>query len=171
MIAQVVKELSSFCGSRMYIIVLARTCHSTRSSHDLIQPISFFLKIHLNISFWVAPYFRRSVPGFPSRRPGFEPRSSHMGFVTDKVAFEQVLPVRFGFFCQFSFHWLLHIHYHHLSSGTGTVGQTVTDVLSLTPPQVRSILWTTLTYLLTYGAETFLRSCQLCSHSGNSQQY
>jgi hypothetical protein len=25
-------------------------------------------------------------------------------------------------------------------------------------------------YLLTYGAEPFLRSCQLCSHSGNSQQ-
>jgi hypothetical protein len=25
-----------------------------------------------------------------------------------------------------------------------------------------------LTYLLTYGAEPFLRSCQLCSHSGNS---
>jgi hypothetical protein len=28
-----------------------------------------------------------------------------------------------------------------------------------------------LTYLLMYGAETFLRSCQLCSHSGNSQQF
>jgi hypothetical protein len=27
-----------------------------------------------------------------------------------------------------------------------------------------------LTYLLTYGAEPFLRSCQLCSHSENSQQ-
>jgi hypothetical protein len=28
-----------------------------------------------------------------------------------------------------------------------------------------------LTYLLMYGAEHFLRSCQLCSHSGNSQQF
>jgi hypothetical protein len=28
-----------------------------------------------------------------------------------------------------------------------------------------------LTYLLTYGAEPFLRSCQLCSHSENSQQF
>jgi hypothetical protein len=28
-----------------------------------------------------------------------------------------------------------------------------------------------LTYLLMYGAETFLKSCQLCSHSGNSQQF
>jgi hypothetical protein len=27
------------------------------------------------------------------------------------------------------------------------------------------------TYLLTYGAEPFLRSCQLCSHSENSQQF
>jgi hypothetical protein len=28
-----------------------------------------------------------------------------------------------------------------------------------------------LTYLLMYGAETFLRSCQLCRHSGNSQRF
>jgi hypothetical protein len=28
-----------------------------------------------------------------------------------------------------------------------------------------------LTYVLMYGAEPFLRSCQLCSHSGNSQQF
>jgi hypothetical protein len=28
-----------------------------------------------------------------------------------------------------------------------------------------------LTYLLMYGAEPFLRSCQLCSHSGNSLQF
>jgi hypothetical protein len=27
------------------------------------------------------------------------------------------------------------------------------------------------TYLLTYGAEPFPRSCQLCSHPGNSQQF
>jgi hypothetical protein len=27
------------------------------------------------------------------------------------------------------------------------------------------------TYLFTYGAEPFLRSCQLCSHSQNSQQF
>jgi hypothetical protein len=26
-------------------------------------------------------------------------------------------------------------------------------------------------YLLTFGAEPFLRNCQLCSHSGNSQQF
>jgi hypothetical protein len=28
-----------------------------------------------------------------------------------------------------------------------------------------------LTYLLTYGAEPYLRSCQLCSHSRNSQNF
>jgi hypothetical protein len=28
-----------------------------------------------------------------------------------------------------------------------------------------------LAYLLMYGAEPFLRSCQLCSHSGKSQQF
>jgi hypothetical protein len=28
-----------------------------------------------------------------------------------------------------------------------------------------------ITYLLMYGAQPFLRSCQLCSHSGNSQQF
>jgi hypothetical protein len=30
------------------------------------------------------------VAGFPSRRPGFEPRSGHVGFVVDKVALGQV---------------------------------------------------------------------------------
>jgi hypothetical protein len=28
-----------------------------------------------------------------------------------------------------------------------------------------------LNYLLTYGVEPFLRSCQMCSHSENSQQF
>jgi hypothetical protein len=31
--------------------------------------------------------------------------------------------------------------------------------------------WTVLTYLLTHGAERFLRSCQLCSHSRKSQRF
>jgi hypothetical protein len=52
------------------------------------------------------------------------------------VALGQVLSEYFDFFCQFSFHRLLHIH--HPSSGAGTMGQIVADVpsgLSLTPPQ------------------------------------
>jgi hypothetical protein len=36
------------------------------------------------------PYLRRLVPGFPPRRPGFEPRLDHVGFVVDKVAVGQV---------------------------------------------------------------------------------
>jgi hypothetical protein len=36
------------------------------------------------------PHFRRLVAGFPPLRPGFEPRSGHVGFVVDKVALEQV---------------------------------------------------------------------------------
>jgi hypothetical protein len=80
---------------------------------------------------------RRLVAGFPPRRPGFEPGSGHVGFVVDKVALEEVFSEYFGFPCQFSFHPLLHIHYH-LSSGAGTTGQLAADVpsgLSLTPTQ------------------------------------
>jgi hypothetical protein len=59
-----------------------------------------------------------------------------VGFLVDKVALGQVFSVYFGFPCQFSFHRLLHTH-HHLPSGAGTIGQTVTAVpsgLRLTPP-------------------------------------
>jgi hypothetical protein len=53
------------------------------------------------------------------------------------VALGQVFSEYFSFLCQFSFHRLLHTH-HHLSSGAGTIGQTVAAVpseLSLTPLQ------------------------------------
>jgi hypothetical protein len=82
------------------------------------------------------PYLRRLVAGVPQRRPGFDPRSGHVGFVVDKVALGQVFSEYFGFPSQFSFHWLLHTH--HLPSGAGTIGQILADVpsgLSLTPPQ------------------------------------
>jgi hypothetical protein len=39
----------------------------------------------------------------------------------------QVFSEYFGFFCQFSFHQMLHIH---LPSDAGTIGQTVADVPS-----------------------------------------
>jgi hypothetical protein len=61
----------------------------------------------------------------------------HVGFLADKVALGQAFSDYFGFPCQFSFQRLIHLH-HHLSSGAGTIGQTVADVpsgLSLTPPQ------------------------------------
>jgi hypothetical protein len=58
-----------------------------------------------------------------------------VGFVVDKVELAQVFSDYFGFPCQFTFHRLLHNH-HHLSSGAGTVGQTVAVLpsgLSLAP--------------------------------------
>jgi hypothetical protein len=75
------------------------------------------------------------VADFPPWRPGLDPRSSHVGFVVEKVTLGQVFSEYFGFGCQFSFHRLLHTH--HLSSGVGTIGQLVAYVpsgLSLTPP-------------------------------------
>jgi hypothetical protein len=74
--------------------------------------------------------------GFLPRRPRFESRLHHVGFVMDKVALGQIFFQYFGFPCQFSSHRLLHAD--HLTPGAGTIGQLVTDVtsgLSLTPPQ------------------------------------
>jgi hypothetical protein len=53
----------------------------------------------------------------------------------DKVALGQVFSEHFGFPCQSSFHRLL--HNHHLSSGTGTIGQQwpTYQVDCLTPPR------------------------------------
>jgi hypothetical protein len=72
---------------------------------------------------------------------GFEPRSGPLGFLVDKVTEEQDFSEYFGFPCQLSFHRLLHIHHHHLSSWAGTIGHTVADVpsgLSLIPPREKS---------------------------------
>jgi hypothetical protein len=69
------------------------------------------------------------VTGFPPRRPGFEPGSRHVGFVVDKVPLGQVFSEYFDLPCQTSFHQLLHNH-HRLSSGAGTVDQTVAAVPS-----------------------------------------
>jgi hypothetical protein len=71
----------------------------------------------------------------PPRRPGFDTRSDHVGFVVDKVALGQLFSEYFDFPCQFSFHQMLHTQ---LSFGAGKAGQLVADVpsgLSLTPPQ------------------------------------
>jgi hypothetical protein len=71
----------------------------------------------------------------PPRRPWFEPRSGHVGFMVHEMGLGHIFRY-FGFPCQFSFHRLLHTH--HLSSGSGIVGQLVTDVpsgLILSPPQ------------------------------------
>jgi hypothetical protein len=51
-----------------------------------------------------APYLKRLVAGFPPRRPGLKPGSSHVGSVVGKVALGQVFSEYFGFPCQSSFH-------------------------------------------------------------------
>jgi hypothetical protein len=60
------------------------------------------------VSSKTVPYLRRLVVGFPSRWPGFEPGSGHVGCVVDKAALEQVSSEYFGFPCH-SFHRLLNI--------------------------------------------------------------
>jgi hypothetical protein len=50
------------------------------------------------------PYLRRLVAGFPPRRSRLDPRSSHVGFVVDKVALGQVFCEHFGFPYKFLFH-------------------------------------------------------------------
>jgi hypothetical protein len=63
------------------------------------------------------PELKRLAVGFPQRRPGFEPRSGHVGFVVEEAALDQVFSEYFGFPCQFSFHRLRHTR--NLLSGTG----------------------------------------------------
>jgi hypothetical protein len=57
-------------------------------------------------------YLRQLVASFSPQQPRFDPdpRSSHVGFVVDKVALGQVSSKYFGFPCQFSFHRLPHTH-------------------------------------------------------------
>jgi hypothetical protein len=59
----------------------------------------------------VMPHLRRLVADLPSRRPKFDPRSSHVEFVVGKVALGQVFSEYLEFPCQFSFHRLLNTHY------------------------------------------------------------
>jgi hypothetical protein len=78
--------------------------------------------------------FRRLVAGFSLRRTKFDPTSSHVGFVVNKVALGQVCSNCLGFFCHFSSHLLLHTH---LSTRAETIGPIVAGVLSeltRTPP-------------------------------------
>jgi hypothetical protein len=80
-----------------------------------------------------SPKLGRLVTGFPTRRPGFDPRSRHVAFVLDKMTLSQVFSEYFGIPLPFLFHGLLDTH---LSSGAGTMGPRVAGVrsgLSLTP--------------------------------------
>jgi hypothetical protein len=73
----------------------------------------------------------------------------------------------YSFFRQFSFHWLINTHHHHLFPGAGTVGQIVTDVvseLSLTSSQeVKE--WIFLFYFVIY--QTAKHNFSHCLHLPN----
>jgi hypothetical protein len=81
-------------------------------SDELRDGRSGFDPLPCKIFLMAVQYFKQLVAGFPPRRPGFEPGSSHVIFVADKVALGQVFSEYFGFPCQSSFHKLLH-HYNH----------------------------------------------------------
>jgi hypothetical protein len=53
---------------------------------------------------WAVPWLRWLATGLPPRRPWFDPRSVHVGFVVDKVALGQVFPEYFSFRLSISFH-------------------------------------------------------------------
>jgi hypothetical protein len=67
---------------------------------------------------WQQNITRRLVAVFPSRLPGFEPGSAHVGFVVDEVRLRQVFSEYFGFLYQSSFQQLPQ-NQHHLSSDVG----------------------------------------------------
>jgi hypothetical protein len=76
-------------------------------------------RLRLWAKFEAVPQLRRLVASFPSRRPGFDPRSSLVRFVKDKVALANSHSTK----CYIS--------------GAGTIGQLLADVpsrLSLTQP-------------------------------------
>jgi hypothetical protein len=73
------------------------------------------------------PQLKRLIAGFPSRRPEFELKLGHVGFVVDRPTVGQFSSKYFSF-SRHSFHWLLRTH--HLSYMTGIIGKIVADVLS-----------------------------------------
>jgi hypothetical protein len=93
------------------------------------------ISYHL-VNLKAVPWFRRLVAGFPTRGPGFESRSGHVGFVVVKRNWGRSSPstlISFGN----SLRRLLHIHYHP-SSVASTVGKIMVDVpigLGLIPAQ------------------------------------
>jgi hypothetical protein len=85
----------------------------------------------------VVPQLRRLVTGFPLRRPGFDLRSVHVGFVVEEVSLGQVFSEYLGFPGQFLFHQLLN---SHLSSGAGTVADVTKWTQSDPTPKIRKIV-------------------------------
>jgi hypothetical protein len=108
------------------------TFHRLLHNHHLSSGASTIGKLVAdvpNVLILTPPHPKVLVTGFHLRQPGFDPWSSHVGFVVDKMVLGG------GFLCQFSFHQICHTQ---LSSRAGTIGQLMADVqsgLSLSPPQ------------------------------------
>jgi hypothetical protein len=94
-----------------------------RAQQKDLLGVDTFVILVTEVHVWVGnfTYYAWIVAGFPPRRPEFDPRSGHVGFVVNKVALGHVYSEYFGFPCQSSFHQLL--HNHHRSYGAGTIGQ------------------------------------------------
>jgi hypothetical protein len=54
--------------------------------HTVVIRDAEFLSKICNCLCMAVPWLKRLVAGFPPRRPGFDPRSGHVGFAVDKVA-------------------------------------------------------------------------------------
>jgi hypothetical protein len=122
-----------------FVLVCGYQCFGVTSK----QPIQE--KFKLDVFYLLVSYLKRNtygitmlhlqlIAGIPPRLPAFDPRSSHVRFMVEKLLLWQTFSGYFGFPYQFSLRRQLHTH---LSSGAGTVGPLVADVpsgLSLTPP-------------------------------------
>jgi hypothetical protein len=126
-------SMSQFSSAKGYNLQHSLSCGGRAVQVSKCGPWFMFLILIQN----VMPWLTRLVAGFPLRWPGFNPRSSHVGSVVDKVALGQVFSEYFSFPCQFSFHQLLHTH--HLSSGAGRMDQIVANVPSglITPQETK----------------------------------
>jgi hypothetical protein len=101
-----------FCN----IMLTSKYCYVNRHLHEKVT-----LRPSMPLFILWIESFKTYSHMFPTRGPGFDPGSGHVGFVVDKVALGQVFSKYFGFPCQSSLHQLLHNH-PHLSSGAGTIG-------------------------------------------------
>jgi hypothetical protein len=85
------------------------------------SPIYLVERLYVT-TFWKTVFFKvpfgramtRLVAGLSPRRPSFAFRSSHMGFMVDKVALGQIFSKFFGFPCQYDFTIALCILVYHL---------------------------------------------------------
>jgi hypothetical protein len=69
------------------------------------------------------PQLRGLVAGLSTRRPGFAPKSVHVGFVMDKVELVQYVLRVVRFSCQYHFTVTLHLYIYHSSDNRPVGGR------------------------------------------------